>query len=152
MKTYLIISAPLLSTTAAIAEAFMMGLGSAPARDTWMMRKNSPRRLTITIGGAEGFMSASNLGRIAAGRDSKDLSAVPGLPSSVLWMDSYCSQHPQETFNSAFSDLYETLAETPGSAGLAWALAGGLMYNTPGSDVLELTQVVGTVTKKNRTS
>ena len=54
-------------------------------------------------GWAEGFMSASNWGRIAAGRDSKDPSAAPGLPNAVRWMDSYCSLHPQETFNSAVS-------------------------------------------------
>jgi hypothetical protein len=149
MRMYLIIPALLSSITAAHAEAFVMGPGVATCQRYLEDAKRLPEAAHHYYWGwAEGFMSASNWGRVAAGRDSKDLSAVPGLPNSVRWMDSYCSQHPQETFSSAVSHLYETLAETPGSGGLLWALARGRMYNSPGADVLELTQVVGSCNKE----
>jgi hypothetical protein len=145
-----VIAALLLSATAANAEAFAMGPGVASCQMYLDDAKKLPEAAHHYYWGwAEGFMSASNWGRVAAGRDSKDLSAVPGLPNSVHWMDSYCSQHPQETFNSAVSHLHETLAETPGSGGLVWSLAtGSRMYNTPNSDVVELTPVVGSCNKE----
>jgi len=150
MRKYLIMAALLLSATAANAEAFILGPGVGSCQRYLDDAKKLPEAAHHYYWGwAEGFMAASNWGRVAAGRDSKDLSAVPGLPNSVHWMDSYCSQHPQETFNSAVSHLYETLAETPGSGGLVWSLAArSRMYNTPNSDVLELTQVVGSCNKE----
>ena len=151
MRMYLIIiPALLLSITAAHAETFVMGPGVGTCQRYLEDAKRLPDAAHHHYWGwAEGFMSASNWGRVAAGRDSKDLSAVPGLPNSVHRMDSYCSQHPQEAFNSAVSHLYETLAEAPGSGGLVWSLAAGSrMYNTPNSDVVELTQVVGSCNKE----
>ena len=77
-------------------------------------------------GWAEGFMSASNWGRIAAGRDSKDLSAAPGLPNAVRWIETLTVRCiPKRPLTRLFRTLYETLADTAGSGGLVWSLAAG---------------------------
>ena len=73
---------------------------------------------------ARGFMSALNAARLQRGLNSKQLSSMPDT-GQIERMRAYCVAHPNEKYMAAVHDLFDSLPELPGSAGMAGQMGKG---------------------------
>jgi hypothetical protein len=79
----------------------------------------------IFLSWAQGFMSALNATRLFRdGLNSKQLSSVSAT-NQIERMRAYCAAHPNEKYMAAVHDLFDSLPEVSGSAGIAGKMGKG---------------------------
>lgn len=95
------------------ASASLIGSGGAICQTYLEEKKAQPGYATIHFWAwAEGFMSAMNLARSAAGKPVRNLTPVATHRNPTEFLDTYCREHPLEGWVVGVETLYSSLPES----------------------------------------